>query len=362
MSPRTDLVAAQLRRFPGVFMSHHFDSPLARQDPRLDITDVYLFRGTNGTVFVIDVNSWSPAQAPPAADGFHPDAVYEFKVDTDTDAIEDITFRVSFGHRDADGRQKVQLRRLDGAAARDRSASAAVLAEGRTEEPIHATQGVRIWAGSAADPFYIEATVLAAVKKAVVQAAPIHLDAWLSAEAVNAFAGSNVSAIVLEVPDELLGVDVIGFWGVTAMPTDDGGWRQINRCAQPLVNTIFNPDDTDDYNTSQPSVDRELYGPLVSDLVARVVAAMSTAADPADYARQVRGAIFPDVLRYQVGTPANFGFARRNGRNLTECAPEVMFGIVLNKAVSLGLDSRSATGTLREQFPYLSLPLATESH
>lgn len=343
-------------------MSHHFDSPLARQDPRLDITDVYLFRGTNGTVFVIDVNSWSTAQAPPAADGFHPDAVYEFKVDTDADAIEDITFRVSFGHRDADGRQRVQLRRLDGAAARDRSASAAVLAEGRTEEPIHATQGVRIWAGSAADPFYIEATVLAAVKKAVVQAAPIDLETWLSAEAVNAFAGSNVSAIVLEVPDELLGVDVIGFWGVTALPTDDGGWRQINRCAQPLVNTIFNPDDTDDYNTSQPSVDRELYGPLVSDLVARAVAAMSTAADPADYARQVRDAIFPDVLRYQVGTPANFGFARRNGRNLTECAPEVMFGIVFNKAVSLGLDSRSATGTLREQFPYLSLPLVTESH
>jgi hypothetical protein len=39
-----------------------------------------------------------------------------------------------------------------------------------------------------------------------------------------------------------------------------------------------------------------------------------------------------------------------------------MFGIVFNKAVSLGLDSRSATGTLRDQFPYLSLPLATESH
>jgi len=348
--------------FPGVFMSHHFDSPLARQDPRLDITDVYLFRGTSGTVFVIDVNSWSPAQEPPTAGGFHPDAVYEFKVDTDADAIEDITFRVSFGHGAADGRQRVQLRRLDGTAARDRSASATVLAEGWTEEPIHAAQGIRIWAGSAADPFYIEATVLEAVKKAVVKAAPIDLAAWRSADAVNAFAGRNVSAIVLEVPDELFGVDVIGFWGVTALPTDDGGWRQINRCAQPLVNTIFNPDDTDDYNMSQPSADRELYGPLVSDLVARVVAAMGTAADPADYARQVRDAIFPDVLRYRVGTPAIFGFARRNGRNLTECAPEVMFGIVLNKAVSLGLDSRSATGTLREQFPYLSLPLAAESH
>jgi hypothetical protein len=38
-------------------MSHHLDSPLARQDTRLDITDVYLFRGTAGTVFVMNVNS-----------------------------------------------------------------------------------------------------------------------------------------------------------------------------------------------------------------------------------------------------------------------------------------------------------------
>jgi len=38
-------------------MSHHLDSPLARQDTRLDITDVYLFRGIAGTVFVMNVNS-----------------------------------------------------------------------------------------------------------------------------------------------------------------------------------------------------------------------------------------------------------------------------------------------------------------
>ena len=38
-------------------MSHHLDSPLAREDTRLDITDVYLFRGTAGTVFVMNINS-----------------------------------------------------------------------------------------------------------------------------------------------------------------------------------------------------------------------------------------------------------------------------------------------------------------
>jgi hypothetical protein len=37
-------------------MSHHLDSPIARQDIRLDITDLYVFRGERGTVFVIDVS------------------------------------------------------------------------------------------------------------------------------------------------------------------------------------------------------------------------------------------------------------------------------------------------------------------
>jgi hypothetical protein len=36
-------------------MAHHLDSPIARQDVRLDITDLYLFRGETGTVFVINV-------------------------------------------------------------------------------------------------------------------------------------------------------------------------------------------------------------------------------------------------------------------------------------------------------------------
>ena len=36
-------------------MAHHLDSPLARQDIRLDITDLYVFRGEIGTVFAINV-------------------------------------------------------------------------------------------------------------------------------------------------------------------------------------------------------------------------------------------------------------------------------------------------------------------
>jgi hypothetical protein len=95
-----------------------------------------------------------------------------------------------------------------------------------------------------------------------------------------------VNSIVLEVPDGALGAMTIGFWGVRALATDAGGWRQINRAGQP----IFNPDDgerSSAYNTTQPSEDRPIYGPLVSTLVAGDVAAMEASADPQAYGESV---------------------------------------------------------------------------
>lgn len=58
-------------------MSHHLDSPLARQDTRLDITDVYLFRGTAGTVFVMNVDTSAANQK--HHEQFHPEALYEIQ-------------------------------------------------------------------------------------------------------------------------------------------------------------------------------------------------------------------------------------------------------------------------------------------
>ena len=84
-------------------MSHHLDSALSRRDVRLNITDLYVFRGQTGTVFVLDVNTSAAGDA--AHQGFHPEARYEFKIDVDGDAIEDVTHRLTFGEADAHGRQ-----------------------------------------------------------------------------------------------------------------------------------------------------------------------------------------------------------------------------------------------------------------
>ena len=82
----------------GESMSHHLDSPIARQDVRLDITDLYVFRGQVGTAFVINV---CHSLGTPKIPGYHPEGMYEFKVDLNGDAVEEVTYRLTFDERDA---------------------------------------------------------------------------------------------------------------------------------------------------------------------------------------------------------------------------------------------------------------------
>jgi len=101
-------------------MSHHLDSPIARQDIRLDITDLYVFRGETGTVFAINLchSIFGPIPVP----GYHPEGMYEFKVDLNGDAVEELTYRITLRERDKNGNQAYTVRRLTGAKAVDPAA------------------------------------------------------------------------------------------------------------------------------------------------------------------------------------------------------------------------------------------------
>jgi len=124
-------------------MSHHLDSPIARQDIRLDITDLYVFRGEIGTVFAINVchSIFGPIPAP----GYHPEGMYEFKVDLNGDAVKEITYRLTFDERDKLGKQRYVLRCIRGAEAANPDAAGTVLAQGTTGETVATAAGMRVW-------------------------------------------------------------------------------------------------------------------------------------------------------------------------------------------------------------------------
>ncbi len=281
-------------------MSHHLDSPIARQDVRLDITDLYVFRGETGTVFAINVCHSIAGNIP--VPGYHPEGMYEFKIDFDGDAVEDLTYRITFEERDPEGKQRFVLRRITGADAADPNAAGTVVAQGSSGSgAVTTATGLRIWADRAGDPFWIEPDVLHAVGHAFQDGAAIDLSAWSPAKAKNLFAGHTVYSIVLEVPDsEILG-DAgrgrrLGVWAVSTLATDAGGWRSINRVGLPMIHplfTQFNEDLGNRLNAGRPADDFATYGEAVAKSIAGVVAASGTAEDPRAYGENVAHRILP---------------------------------------------------------------------
>jgi hypothetical protein len=340
-------------------MSHHLDSPIARQDVRLDITDLYLFRGEVGTVFMINVchSIASPVPSP----GFHPEGMYEFKVDLNGDAVEDITYRIQFDERDAGGRQRMTLRRIDGAQATDPHAPGTLLLKAESGEMSSNSAGLRVWAGRAGDPFWIEPDVLHAVGHALQDGTTVKLNGWDASRAKNLFAGHSVYSLVLEIPDkELIGSGEtgrkIGVWAVASLATDAGGWRSINRIGLPMIHPLFtqyNEDLGNRLNAGRPADDFATFGEATMKSIAGAVRAIGTAEDPAGYATKIAHRLFPNMLPYTVGTPAVFGFGDWNGRSLTDNAPDVMFSIATNSPVRLGIGKESVTSKPSKSFPYV---------
>lgn len=337
-------------------MSHHLDTPLARQNGRLYVDDLYVFPGSRSTVFVMDVNS--TITGPDVQRGFHPEARYEFKGHFDGADFEALTYRVSFGEADADGRQTLQLHALTGDEAREDSAVGELLLEGRTGETAKGAN-TRLWAGRIADAFYIDLSLLGMVNSAVRNGTALDLSGWRPENAKNSFAGTTVESIVLEVshqhPQLRPGAHT-GVWCATKLATDAGGWRQINRAGHPMMWPIFWPDDTkftNPANTRHPSQDIEADGTYIADEIAAVVAASGTSDDPRGYGQTVARELFPDVLPYVVGTPATYGFATRNGRMLADNAPEAMLSLVVNAAVPSGLKPSVAQRLRAKDFPYV---------
>ena len=189
----------------------------------------------------------------------------------------------------------------------------------------------------------------------------VGLTGWDASKAKNLFAGHTVYSIVLEVPDaELLagvfGNKRIGVWAVATLATDAGGWRSINRVGLPMIHPLFtqyNEDLGNRLNAGRPADDFATYGEVVSKAIAGVVAANGTSEDPQGYGAKVAHRFFPNILPYEVGTQAAFGFVEWNGRSLTDNAPDVMFSIAANTPVRLGIGKESGTAKPSKVFPYV---------
>src|SRR4029077_8109005 len=87
-------VAGMIRLARG---SDHQDTPEVELNPASDMTDVYVFPGASPDRTVLVLNSWAfitPAQTTNTY--FDPNLLYQFKIDTNADGVEDRVIQVTF--------------------------------------------------------------------------------------------------------------------------------------------------------------------------------------------------------------------------------------------------------------------------
>jgi Domain of unknown function (DUF4331) len=346
-------------------MSHHFDTPTAKEDPRINICDLYLFRGRPGTtVMALTVNPNAGVGAP---DTFRDEGLYAFRFDTDRDLREDVTFKVQFGppaHADGGEHRHVQtfeVRRAKGADAL-KGAAGELIISGNTGCIVKADQGCLAYAGLAPDLFATDGVGFGAFRKALWSENRFAPEAFQNRQ--NFFGGNNVTAIVLEVPSSLIGRGVVHAWATVSL-YGHAPEMQVSRWGLPMITHILLSDPSlhdasENYNRAVPADEVALFSKSMRDFLEKVTALAHSAADPSAYATQLLARLCPSVLPYELDTPASFSFAAFNGRGLCDDVMDVILTLVTNTALGDGVapDIR----LMRPDFPYFGEPHPTAAN
>ena len=334
-------------------MSHHFDSPTAIQDGRLNLCDVYAFPGQPGsTVLILTINPDAGRSSPAT---FRPEAVYEFVIDefvidAESGAGESLCLRVLFADPAADGSQALRVLKATGGDA----------ADGGTEIGRGTTNAVgrldvgrasgSVWAGLASDPFWADGVALAGFLRAIAEG---RYEPEIFDGHANIFGGRNISAVVLEIPDDVLGTGALSIWARITLHGHAPS-RLVSRMGQPMLRPLFfnvPGEETEELNRGNPATDDERYRDKLIQ-VAEAVGKVAGLADPNRHAADVAAAFLPDVLTYTPGEPARFVPGFGNGRALDDDA----FGIAVSLLVGHPLAGSSAPFATSPNFPYLPGP------
>jgi Domain of unknown function (DUF4331) len=299
--------------FP-LLAASHGEAPLISMDRFADNTDTYAFRsvevGREG--FVTLIANYIPLQEPsggPQWFRFDDSVLYEIKIDNTGDGNADISYQFQFttqtvnndtvlGHTtvnengvisnltdvDYNMPQTYTVRRVDGS----RNRFGRTLAAGLRTPPANVGPrvtpnyeqnlgqpavynlpgGGKVFAGNRDEYFYIDLGVFDA----------LNLRSIGSSGGVDTTEGYNVSAIAIEVPISDLtrtgavpsgptaSDAVIGVWATASRRTtrvlspgsqsSEGGWQQVSRLGNPLVNEVVIPLSLKDaFNAIPPAVD-----------------------------------------------------------------------------------------------------------
>ena len=321
-------------------MSHHYSGPdfgFPHGDARLDLTDLYAFPspGRDGkSILIMNVHPSSGVNppGPTTIAPFAPDAIYELKIDTNSDAIADIAYRVRFASS-GNGSQTATLRRVEGEQAAGTGDGGLLIIKGTPVSTgrtalVAKTGDYRFFAGRRSDPFFFD------TRGALNN---------LQFTGDDFFAHADVCSIVLEVPNSALGPNPVGLWHRTVAGTN-GTWVQADRGARPSQSVFLTGDHKAEYLAGEPAADARFIPVFAHSLE-------HTGGYTPEQATRAAQSLLPDILSYDPSRSACFP---HNGRALTDDVMDVFLSILTNGRITR--DSVGPHTDLLPAFPHLGPP------
>jgi len=326
-------------------MSHHASGPnfeFPRGDARLDMTDLFVFTkpgDPSKSIIVLNVHPSFrlDSPVPTTTEPFAPGALYEIKIDTNGDAIADISYSVQFASSE-DGEQTATVRRIQGARASGVGEDGEVIVE---RVPVSVAREALVtkageycfFFGWRIDPFFFD----------------VHGNFnHMQFTGDDFFTDKDVCSIVLELPNSALGSNAVGIWARTVDKTVDG-WIQADRGGRPLQAVFLPGEKRAEYLNGDPVDDNRFIGVFAHELE------HSGGYSPED-AKGVAKTLLPDILFYDPRRPVSFP---HNGRTLTDDVADVFFSMYANRNVT---DKVGPHRDLLDEFPYLGPPHSIESN
>jgi hypothetical protein len=300
------------------------------------MTDLYAFTKPGNPAKSIIVLNVHPSfrldsPEPTTTEPFKPGALYEFKIDTNGDAVADLGCTLQFASS-GDGKQTAIVRRLQGKRAAGMGHDGEVVVQqapvsvGR-ETLVTEAGHFRFFFGWRSDPFFFD-----------VNGNFNHMQFTGD----DFFKDKNVCSIVLELPNSELGTNKVGIWARTVDKTEEG-WSQADRGGRPLQAVFLPGEKKAEYLLGEPADDDRFIGAFAHELE------HSGGYSPED-AKGVARKLLPDVLYYDPREPTRYP---HNGRTLTDDVVDVFFSIYANRKVT---DKVGPHNDLLDEFPYLGPP------
>ena len=306
----------------GAKASSHSEAPLISQDPRADNTDLYAFVSPENTNTVTMIANYIPLEAPASGPNFYSfddSVLYEIKIDQNGDGKEDIAYQFRFTTKTVDpetflynklpitldtngnyvnwnrpqtysvtlvhfkkdgkvedgGKNKPVVLGTDIPTPPDnigpRSTPNYNALAAAAVKTLPGTGGIKVFAGQRDDPFYVDLGSIFDLA-GLRPFNPFHLLPLGAAPGVDALKNYNTHSIAIQVPIAQLNQAPNNTVGIYASASrqketvlrDDGtkdghgGWVQVSRLGNPLINEVVIPlGDKDYWNRSNPADDSQ---------------------------------------------------------------------------------------------------------